>query len=332
MPDSNRKSAAETAFSPFGATASEVAIPSVASPDEPVATAGQSADDDSQTMANLQRENEHIRRLLDRQQKLATLGKLTAAMAHEINNPTDFVNGSSRNLQRDLREFEQFLYDLAGDDADAEIIEELQSRISPLHEHIKLIIDGAERIRAIVRDIRSVSHTTGAEFIEVEITRWLTSTVNLVRPSYDSTVVISTEFRDLLSMECLPNRLSQVFMNIIINACNAIVDRFGNDAHGAGRLDIAAWRVDEQGFISIRDNGGGIPDPIRTRIFDPYFSTRKSGKGTGLGLAISRDIIRHHGGEIRLESEMGQGTCFTLILPMKQNRAQRDSRATEPGE
>ena len=286
-------------------------------------------EDDVPQLTSLIGEVRRLRQFLDGQQKMAALGKLTAALAHEINNPTDFVNGSSRNLQRDLKDFEAFLYELAGDDADPDILAELRQRMGPLYEHIKLILDGVERIRAIVRDIRSVSHTSAAEFIKVEITKWLASTINLVRPSYDSTVEFATDFRDPLYIECLPNRLSQVFMNIVVNACNAMLERYGTESGRVGQLTVEAWREEERAFIAFRDNGGGIPEAIRAKIFDPFFSTRKMGKGTGLGLAISQDIMRRHGGDIRVESQLGNGTCFTLILPTRQSAAHRDASALE---
>jgi len=271
----------------------------------------------------LEAKNEQIVRTqqqLVTQEKMASLGTLTAGVAHEINNPTNFVNGSTQNLVRDLREFGQFLMDLAGEDADPEVIEALRSHMKPLYEHTQIILNGTDRIRGIVRDLQSFSRLNEAELKIVELATAVMSTLNLVRGSFQQWVVFETEFRDPLEIECRPAELNQVFVNIIVNGCHAIIARFGPERHGSGRLRIETWREGDKGFISFTDNGSGMSATVREKIFEPFFSTKPVGEGTGLGLSISYGIVQRHQGEIRVESKEGTGSRFIIMLPFRQKR------------
>ncbi len=254
------------------------------------------------------------------QEKMASLGTLTAGVAHEINNPANFVNGSTQNLVRDLGDFERFLIELAGEDADPEILKALRNRINLLSTHTQLILNGTERIGSIVRDLQSFSRLHEAEFKHVELTASITSTINLARGSFQQWVSFETNFRDPLQIECRPAELNQVFMNIIVNGCHAILTRFGREQRNMGRLFVETWREGEQGFIAFEDNGCGMAPAVREKIFEPFFSTKPAGEGTGLGLSISYGIVQRHQGEIRVESTQGKGSRFTIVLPTRQNR------------
>jgi len=259
------------------------------------------------------------------QEKMASLGTLTAGVAHEINNPANFVHGSTQNLVRDLSAFQEYLYDLAGDDADPEILGALKNRMEPLFAHTQIILNGTDRIGAIVRDLQSFSRLHEAELKIVELTVGITSTVNLVRSSYAQWVVFETNFSDPVEIECRPAELNQVFMNLIVNGCQAILTRFGRDQHLEGRLRIKAWRDSENGYLAFTDNGCGIHESVRDKIFEPIFSTKPVGEGTGLGLSISYGIIQRHQGEIRVASKPNEGSTFTVVLPLRQ----RQSMSTE---
>jgi predicted ATPase/signal transduction histidine kinase len=258
------------------------------------------------------------------QEKMASLGTLTAGVAHEINNPTNFVNGSTQNLVRDLADFERFLLELAGDDADPEVVEALRSRMRSLSTHTQIILNGTDRIGAIVRDLQSFSRLHEAEFKRVRLTTGITSTLNLVRGSFQQWMTFETDFRDPLELECRPAELNQVFMNIIVNGCQAILSRFGRDEQKTGRLFIETWREGDLGFIAFEDNGCGMTPEVREKIFEPFFSTKPAGEGTGLGLSISYGIVQRHQGELRVESTQGSGSRFTIVLPAHQRQNGRE--------
>jgi histidine kinase len=281
----------------------------------------------------LEAKNQEIMRTqqqLVTQEKMASLGTLTAGVAHEINNPANFVHGSTHNLVRDLEAFQEYLYDLAGDDADQEILAALKNRMQPLFAHTQIILNGTDRIGAIVRDLQSFSRLHEAEFKIVELATGITSTVNLVRSSYQQWVVFDTEFKDTLETECRPAELNQVFMNLIVNGCQAILARFGRDQHLEGRLRIESWREGDRGYISFSDNGCGIPEAVLDKIFEPFFSTKPVGEGTGLGLSISYGIIQRHQGEIRVASKVGEGSTFTIMMPIRQRRPGDSIRLRSP--
>jgi len=268
----------------------------------------------------LKAKNEQILRTqqqLVTQEKMASLGTLTAGVAHEINNPSNFVNGSSQNLLRDLKHFEKFLYELAGDE-DKEVVEVLRKNMQPLFTHVQIIMSGTDRIRAIVRDLQTFSRHNEAELKVVELVTGITSTINLVRSSYQDLVHFETNFRDPVEIECQPAELNQVFMNIIVNGCQAIAKRSANEPQHKGILRIETWRDGALGFMSFTDNGCGMSATVQEKIFEPFFSTKPVGEGTGLGLYISYGIIHRHRGEIRVQSSEGAGACFTIVLPIRQ--------------
>jgi two-component system NtrC family sensor kinase len=169
--------------------------------------------------------------------------------------------------------------------------------------------DGAERVRRIVQDLKSFSHVDEVECKPFSVNECLSSTLNMARNEIKYVADVEQEYDlDLPLLNCYPQQLNQVFMNIMVNAAHAI------EGHGTIKLKTSL----EAGNIVVRisDNGKGIAPENLTRIFEPFFTTKEVGKGTGLGLSISYDIIKKHGGVMNVESEVGVGTTFVIKLPL----------------
>ena len=291
------------------------------------------------------RENERINRALQREkeeqqtlikqleeahnqllqsEKLASIGQLAAGIAHEINNPIGFVNsnlGTLKNYVNDLL----LLIDelgktvaplLANDPPLRKHIENLQIKIDLdflRHDIGGLItesIDGTARVRRIVQDLRDFSRIGDVSWEWADLHAGLESTLNVVWNEIKYKAEIVREFGLLPPVECRPSQINQVFMNLLINAAQAIAER--------GHITLRSGCTDEQVWLAIGDDGVGIPPDIQARIFDPFFTTKPVGKGTGLGLSVSYGIIHKHGGHIEVTSQPGVGTTFTIWLPIRQ--------------
>jgi signal transduction histidine kinase len=250
---------------------------------------------------------------LTQAEKMASLGTLTAGVAHEINNPTNFVHVSAQNLAVELVGCEQFILALADDDADEAVIEGLKQQFAPLYEHLDTIKDGTERIKTIVQDLRAFSKFDGVEQKQANIIDYLASTLNLVRTKHLEVIDFETDFKAKPSVLCYPAQLNQVFMNLIVNACDAIKTRQLSQK-GRGLIVIASRLRDGYLQISFRDNGGGMTSEIQKKLFEPFYTTKGVGEGTGLGLSISFGIVQKHGAQLSVESELGVGSEFILSL------------------
>lgn len=249
-------------------------------------------------------------------EKMASLGTLTAGVAHEINNPTNFVHVSAQNLEVDLSRFEQFILALAGDDADEEILQSFEQQFKPLHDHIKTIKDGTTRIKGIVKDLRAFTHLDADDKQLVHICETLESTINLTKTQFLELAEVVTEFNGNPELLCYPAQLSQVFMNLIVNACDAIREKQAADEQPQrGKIIIGLKEVDRGIEISFQDNGNGMSEVTQNKLFEPFYTTKAVGEGTGLGLSISYSIVEKHQGEMKVSSTLGEGTTFTLFLP-----------------
>ncbi|NQZ09687.1 MAG: response regulator, partial [Algicola sp.] len=250
-------------------------------------------------------------------EKMASLGTLTAGVAHEINNPTNFVHVSAQNLSVDLARFETFILELAGTDADESIISTLRNKFEPLHQHLTTISQGTERIKAIVQDLGAYTHFDGDDKEMAKITDCLKSTLNLVQTKYLELADFVTDFRAEPQLQCYPAKLNQVFMNLMVNACDAIRDkRRKQQTPTKGEIVISCDKLENVIHISVKDNGCGIDELTQKKLFEPFYTTKSVGEGTGLGLSISFGIIEGHGGTIEVESIVGVGTKFTILLPV----------------
>ncbi|NQZ08298.1 MAG: response regulator [Algicola sp.] len=271
-----------------------------------------------------QLENKHQQMLATQQklilsEKLASLGTLMAGVAHEIKNPCNFVHISVHNLETDLSECRQYIFDLAGKDAPADIIAGFNRQFRPLFKHIDIIKDGAGRINTIVKDLKSSSYMVEADKSTVCITDALLSTINLIKAKYKQSFEFKTDFKVTPLISCYPAKLNQVFMNLLINACDALcekkAEKKAKNNSVQGKVVIGCQMVGDKVHITISDNVCCMTEEVKAKLFEPFFTTKGIDKGTGLGLSISYDIVLKHGGELSVESELGVGSVFRVSLP-----------------
>jgi signal transduction histidine kinase len=171
-------------------------------------------------------------------------------------------------------------------------------------------VEGTARVRRIVQDLRDFSRTGSASWEWSDLHAGLESTLNVVWNEIKYKAEIVRELGTLPLVECRPSQINQVFMNLLVNAVQAIPDR--------GHITLRSGCLDQQVWVAVSDDGAGIPAEIQTRIFDPFFTTKPVGKGTGLGLSVSYGIIDKHGGRIEVKSQLGEGSTFTVWLPIRQ--------------
>lgn len=255
-------------------------------------------------------------------EKMASLGQLTAGIAHEINNPINFVSANIDSLAANMEDImavvnayeEQNKTNPAEKQATIKSLKEEVYYADALEEMdglIKGIKDGSQRTADIVKGLRLFSRLNEDELKKANIHENLDSTLLMLHSQYKNRITIEKSYADLPDIDCYPGKLNQVFMNILSNAVQAI--------EGKGTINITTVLRDE-GFVEIRmkDSGTGMSEAVQKRIFEPFFTTKDVGKGTGLGLSISLGIIEKHGGEIAVESVLGEGTEFVIKLPIVQ--------------
>jgi signal transduction histidine kinase len=255
------------------------------------------------------------------QGKMAGLGTLTAGIAHEINNPTNFVHVAAQNQRADLSEFQRFLSELVEADAEPEILTAFQQRFERLFGNVSTMLNGTGRIKEIVRDLRSFTRQGESEKQMLQLSGCLRSTLNLVQTSWLEQVEFITEIVDDPLIECWPALLNQVFMNLLVNGCQAISEKQGRCLQQGQSLERGKLRVrlraeNELLMVSFEDNGIGIESAILERILEPFYTTKAVGVGNGLGLSIVFGIVQKHGGKLDFTSTPGVGSCFTVSLPL----------------
>ena len=242
------------------------------------------------------------------QSKMASLGSLVAGVAHEVNNPIGAVNSaadvSTRCIDRLLKlvESSRSLDDLRGNETFRQLVEMLK-------ENHRITVTAGNRIAKIVRSLKNFARLDEAEFQKADLHEGLDSTLTLVHHELRNRAIVLKDYGNLPLVYCSPNQLNQVFMNLFINASQAI--------DGKGEIRIMTRADDTKVCIRIADNGKGILPEHLPRIFDPGFTTKGTGVGTGLGLSICYNIIQKHKGSITVESEPGKGTEFTITLPIQ---------------
>jgi len=271
------------------------------------------------TLENLKQ----TRSKLSESEKMASLGLLTAGIAHEINNPVNYIYAGIDSLKEDLKDVLDVIK--AYEKITAQNVNEGLEKVRLLKEEVafdELIIEvdalttsikrGAERTAEIVKGLRIFSHLDEDALETIDIHENLETTLIMLRSQYKERIQIVKSYAELPKIECYPNKLNQVFMNILANAIQAIADK--------GVIYITTLLLQNKMpltvSIEIRDTGMGISDEIRGRIFDPFFTTKDVGQGTGLGLSISFSIIEKHHGSISVTSKQGEGTAFTIYLPL----------------
>ena len=268
-------------------------------------------------------------RQLIQAEKMSSLGLLTAGIAHEINNPINFVSANINPLRRNLLEVREILdsyrtLQTASDIPMAlatlkqkEKSIDLDYTVAEITALLDGIQEGASRTAEIVQGLRNFSRTDEQVIKLADLRQGIDSTLTLLHNKYKEHVEIIKEYGEIPEIECFAGQLNQVFMNILSNAIQAIVD---NSPHkGNGKIWIRTRKLGNDSVeIRFKDNGTGMPEEVRKQIFDPFFTTKDVGVGTGLGLSISYGIIEKHGGTIEVESQPGHGTEFIITLPIEQ--------------
>ncbi len=253
-------------------------------------------------------------------EKMASIGRLAAGVAHEINNPMGFISSNLGTLGKYVNKLSGFINTQTAvmeSLKSTEIPEELREKrkklkldfiLEDVQELIKESLEGAERVTKIVQNLKTFSRVDQAEYKYADINECIESTLNIAWNELKYKATVKKEYQKLPLTKCYPQQLNQVFMNLLVNAAHSIEKQ--------GEIKIKTWDGDGSIMISISDTGCGIPKDRLNRIFEPFFTTKEVGKGTGLGLSITYDIIKKHNGEITVESEAGKGTTFTVRIPV----------------
>jgi signal transduction histidine kinase len=258
---------------------------------------------------------------------LASIGQLAAGVAHEINNPVGFIGNNMEVLREYVGNYAKLLHvveklKIKVDAGDVMQVKATIKELRELEEEVNLdfmsndvnklldhSIKGLERIRKIVLDLRTFSREENTESMElIKVEEVADSILNIVQNELKYKAELVKEFGDTPSIRGNPQRLGQVFINLLVNAAQAMEDR--------GKITIKTYLQDNYVCVDVSDTGKGIPEENLKKVFDPFFTTKPVGQGTGLGLSVSYEIIKKHGGEVKVSSKVGEGTTFTVMLPV----------------
>lgn len=254
-------------------------------------------------------------------EKLMAVGQLAAGIAHEINNPVGFVTsnlGSLKNyvdsLLRVVDAYRQAAVALPADDATLQHANRLcaEADLDFIREDALPLLDesrkGLERVTRIVADLKEFSRVGESLWQPADVHKCLENTVNVVASEFRHKATIIRDYGVLPEIRCMPFQLNQVFMNLLLNAVQAV--------HEPGTITLRTGRDDDHVWIDIQDDGVGIPPEHLKRLFEPFFTTKPVGTGTGLGLSVAYGIVQQHGGRIEVSSEVGKGSVFRVLLPI----------------
>ncbi len=279
----------------------------------------------------LQESNEHLKLTqtqLVNAEKMASLGQLTAGIAHEINNPINFITSNIQPLRRNIAEIVDIMQGYRSMEAGkaGEQLKELKEReaklgiqesIEELDDIIGSIAEGSSRTAEIVRGLRNFSRLDEDDLKDADLNEGIRSTLAVLSPQYKDKVQVDLVFGTVPQVECFPGKVNQVFMNVLTNAVQATFARQDNEPR---TIRVTTSQVNDHVLVSIKDNGVGMTDDVKARMYDPFFTTKAVGEGTGLGLAIVYGIIQDHHGHIEAESTPGAGTEFRILLPIRHPR------------
>lgn len=248
------------------------------------------------------------------QEKMAALGKLVAGIAHEMNTPIGTINSNADTLSRSIQVVEGIV---RGEDTPESIREhpKLNKVLSLLEDIARINKLACERIVGIVGSLRNFARLDEAELQVADLHEGLDSTLTLVHHELKNRITIVKDYGEIPPVSCHPNQINQVFMNLLVNASQAIKER--------GKIRIETRQAGDIVEVRISDDGGGIPPDHLEKIFDPGFTTKGVGVGTGLGLSICFKIAQDHGGSIEVESVAGEGSTFTLKLPVTRDGSEK---------
>ncbi|WP_232539901.1 ATP-binding protein [Azohydromonas aeria] len=275
-------------------------------------------------LIEINRQLRQARDQLQQAERMASIGQLAAGVAHEINNPVGYVfsnfstlKGYLRDLFRMLQAYEDAQPLLAGTAAGAALAAlRADIELDYLKEDVPALMaesrEGIARVRKIVQDLKDFSHVDArAQWEWTDLHRGLESTLNIVANEVKYRADVVREYGTLPEVRCLPSELNQVFMNLLVNAAQAITGERGT-VHIRTGANADAGEV----WVEVEDDGCGMPQEVQSRVFDPFFTTKPVGKGTGLGLSLSYGIVKKHHGRLTVRSEPGVGSCFRVTLPV----------------
>jgi hypothetical protein len=258
-------------------------------------------------------------------EKMASVGQLTAGIAHEINNPINFVSAAMKPLRRNIGYFLEVLDKYENTSLQPPVknffteVEAIKKKydIDYCKEEIAIILqgieDGASRTTEIVKGLRNFSRLDEAEIKLANINTGLDSTIILLQGNINGRIKINKDYGDIPEVECYAGKLNQVFMNILTNGIQAVKAK--GLTSGEGCITIQTRHTEKDLVILFADNGVGMTEEVKNKIFDPFFTTKEVGEGTGLGMSIVYSIIQMHEGTIIVDSEVGVGTQITLTIP-----------------
>jgi signal transduction histidine kinase len=255
-------------------------------------------------------------------EKMSSLGSLVAGIAHEINNPINFVRTNVSFLEEYFGALEgmiQILRDnVKADKKSRQIVEQAWERHEidyvrkDLKDLLRAIKTGAERTATIVNDLKTFSRMGEGTFQDADLREGIEMTIALCHPLLRDRITVRKEFGPPFKVRCNVGHINQVFMNLLTNAAQAIV--------GAGEISISLRQEDDWGVFELRDTGPGIADEIKGKIFDPFFTTKPVGQGTGLGLSVSYGIVKDHGGTLEVDNGPERGAVARVRLPLNHER------------
>jgi signal transduction histidine kinase len=257
---------------------------------------------------------------------------MTAGIAHEINNPVNFVRSNVQPLKRDVDE----LIEIISQINPSLPMDDLQSKWNALQQKYKEldvdylqkeiyqllqgIDEGSKRTADIVRSLRVFSRMDRDALVLADVNECITSTLMVMKNITSKEVTLSTHLdTSLPQIHCFPGKLNQVLMNLISNAVHAT--KMEGRSIEERTVEVNTSKENEVIKIVVKDNGTGMKEEVRKKIFDPFFTTKQVGEGTGLGLSIVLGIVQEHGGEIQIDSEWNKGTSFTILLPINANHS-----------
>ena len=285
-------------------------------------------DDNNQARAELQKRLDELKqaqRMLIQSEKLASIGQLSAGIAHEINNPLGFINSNIATLDKYIDTLSEILraqeiLKAAVEQNNLEKAKKVSEDLRVLEKKLDLNYiltdidalireskDGVERIRRIVLDLKTFSRRDQDERVPANINKVIEGVVNIVWNEIKYKAELHKEYGTVPDIDCNPQQIGQVFINLLVNAAQAIKDK--------GSIFIRTYTIGEKIAVEVEDTGYGMDQETMGKIFDPFFTTKEVGKGTGLGLSVSYEIVKKHNGDIEVKSQPGKGTTFIVWLP-----------------
>ncbi|MDJ0850647.1 MAG: ATP-binding protein [Myxococcota bacterium] len=294
------------------------------------ATLERKVEERTEELADAVYELKQAQKQMVHQEKMASVGQLVAGVAHEINNPVNFIQGNLFHLRQYVETLRSAIQAYEEAAKDASVGPGLTSRLGEIREELGVDFvledldglfegceEGVRRTTTIVQDLRTFSRLDPGSPTTIDLAAALDATINLLRGRLKG-IEVTREYEEVPPVECLEGQLNQVFMNLVANAADAVGD--------SGSIAIRLRSVDAGTVeVEIDDDGRGIPPDLIEKIFEPFYTTKEVGRGTGLGLAISYEVVAHHGGRIDVASTLGRGTLFRVQLPVEYRGDAQDS-------